>query len=146
MKRLASYFIYTLLLAAIACACSDNMDIKQVYEFKVTHLPVPKKLKVGETAEIRCQIEPSGHYQYTTYKLRYFQFDGKGTLRLDDGTLFIPNDYYDLDRKTFRLYFTAGSDEQSTIEIYFEDNFGNNFTLKFSFNYDSKQDNTIDTM
>ena len=140
MKKFASYLIYTILLACIACACSDDLDLKQSYEFKVTHLPVPKKLKVGETAEIRCQIERSGYYQNTAYKLRYFQTDGKGTLKLDDGTIFLPNDYYDLDRETFRLYFTAGSEEQSNVDIYFFDDQGNSFTLSLSFNNDSKDD------
>ena len=138
MRKIASYVIYTILIACIACACSDDLDLKQSYEFKVTHLPVPKKLKVGETAEIRCQIERSGYYQNTAYKLRYFQTDGKGTLKLDDGTIFLPNDYYDLDRETFRLYFTSGSDEQSNVDIYFFDSEGNSFTLSLSFNNDSK--------
>ena len=141
MRKIASYIIYTILIACIACACSSDLDLKQSYEFKVTHLPVQKKLKVGETAEIRCQIERSGYYQNTAYKLRYFQTDGEGTLRLDDGTIFLPNDYYDLDRETFRLYFTAGSEEQSNVDIYFFDSGGNSFTLNFSFNYDSKDDN-----
>jgi hypothetical protein len=140
MKNFASYLIYTILIACIACACSSDLDLKQSYEFKVTHLPVPKKLKVGETAEIRCQIERSGYYQNTAYKLRYFQTDGKGTLKLDDGTIFLPNDYYDLDRETFRLYFTAGSEEQSNVDIYFFDDQGNSFTLSLSFNNDSKDD------
>lgn len=141
MRKLASYIIYTILIACIACACSSDLDFKQSYEFKVTHLPVPKKLKVGETAEIRCQIERSGYYENTTYKLRYFQSDGKGILKLDDGTVFMPNDYYDLERETFRLYFTAGSDEQNNINIYFFDNQGNSYTLNFSFNNDSKEEN-----
>ncbi|MBF0647440.1 DUF3872 domain-containing protein [Dysgonomonas sp. GY75] len=140
MKKFASYLIYTILLACIVCACSDHLDIKQSYEFKVTHLPVPKKLKVGETAEIRCRIERSGYYQKAAYKLRYFQPDGRGTLMLDDGTVFLPNDYYNLDRETFRLYFTAASDEQNNIDIVFEDNFGNSYALSFSFNYDSKEE------
>lgn len=140
MRKIASYIIYTILIACIVCACSSDLDLKQSYEFKVTHLPVPKKLKVGETAEIRCQIERSGYYKKTAYKLRYFQTDGEGTLRLDDGTIFLPNDYYDLDRETFRLYFTAGSEEQSNVDIYFFDSEGNSFTLNLSFNYDSKDE------
>lgn len=140
MKKCASYLIYTILLACIACACSDDLDLKQSYEFQVAHLPVPKKLKVGETAEIRCQIVRSGYYENTAYRLRYFQSNGKGILKLDDGTVFMPNDYYDLDREAFRLYFTSGSDEQNNIDIYFFDNQGNSFTLSFSFNYDSKEE------
>ncbi|GAB6119096.1 TraQ conjugal transfer family protein [Dysgonomonas termitidis] len=141
MRKIAAYIIYTILIACIACACSSDLDLKQSYEFKVTYLPVPQKLKVGETAEIRCQIERSGYYKNTAYKLRYFQTDGEGTLRLDDGTIFLPNDYYDLDRETFRLFFTAGSEEQNNIDIYFFDSEGNSFTLNLSFNYDSKDEN-----
>ncbi len=144
MRKIASYIIYTILIACIACACSSDLDLKQSYEFKVTHLPVPKELKVGETAEIRCQIESSGYYQNSIYKLRYFQTEGKGTLMLDDGTVFLPNDYYDLDRETFRLYFTSASDEQSNIDIYFFNSEGNNYTLSLSFNNDSKDDSNGD--
>ena len=134
MKKFASYFIYTILIACIACACSDNIDIKQGYEFKVTHLPVPKRLKKGETAEIRCQLERSGRYENAKYFLRYFQPDGKGTLKIDDGRIFLPNDSYDLTKETFRLYYTSQSEDQQVIDIYFFDNFGKEFTLSFNFN------------
>lgn len=137
IKKFSSYLIYTLLLATIACACSDDLDIKQSYEFKVTHLPVPKKLKVNETAEIRCQLERSGEYQNTKYYLRYFQPDGKGELKMDDGTIFLPNDTYELTKETFRLYYTSLSDDQKVINIYFSDSFGNEFQLSFSFNHDN---------
>lgn len=77
MRKFASYIIFTLLLAAIACACSDNIDIRQGYEFQVTYLPVPKKLKVEETIEIRCQLERSGYFDGAAYRFRYFQPDGR---------------------------------------------------------------------
>lgn len=140
MKKLASYIIYTILLACIACACSDTIDIKQDYEFQVTHLPVPKKLNKGETVEIRCQLERSGRYENVKYFFRYFQPDGKGQLKMDDGVIFLPNDYYDLDRETFRLYYTSQSEEQQVINIYFSDSFGNSCTLSFSFNNDNPKE------
>ncbi len=43
IKKPASYLIYTLLLAAIVCACSDDLDIKQSYEFKVLTSLFPKR-------------------------------------------------------------------------------------------------------
>ena len=140
MKRFASYFIYAILIACIACACSDNIDIKQGYEFKVTHLPVPKRLKKGETAEIRCQLERLGRYENAKYFLRYFQPDGKGSLKIDDGRVFLPNDSYDLTKETFRLYYTSQSEDQQTIDVYFSDNFGNNHILSFSFNSDNSKE------
>lgn len=139
MRKFASYIIFTLLLAAIACACSDNIDIRQSYEFKVTHLPVPKKLKVGETIEIRCQLERSGRYENTKYYLRYFQPDGKGELRMDVGTVFLPNDTYELTKETFRLYYTSQSEDQQVIDIYFSDNYLNTYQLSFSFNNDNSE-------
>lgn len=139
MKKFASYIIFTLLLATIACACSDDIDIRQSYEFKITHLPVPKKLKVGQTAEIRCQLERSGRYDNAKYYLRYFQPDGKGELRTDDGTVFLPNDTYELNKEMFRLYYTSKSEDQQVIDIYFEDNYQNAFQLSFSFNNDNSE-------
>lgn len=142
MRKFASYIIFTLLLSAIACACSDDIDIRQSYEFQVTHLPVPKKIKKGETVEIRCQLLRSGKYENTTYKLRYFQPDGLGELKIDDTTVFLPNDYYDLTKEEFRLYYTSYSEDQQVIDIYFFDNMGNKFDLSLSFNNDNKEDST----
>lgn len=142
MRRIPSYIIYTILIACIACACSDDIDIRQSYEFKITHLPVPKKLKVGETAEIRCQLERSGRYDNAKYYLRYFQPDGKGELRMDDGTVFLPNDTYELTKETFRLYYTSKSEDQQVVDIYFFDNMGNIFDLSFSFNHDNSKNPT----
>ncbi|SHG41962.1 TraQ conjugal transfer family protein [Dysgonomonas macrotermitis] len=137
MRKCASYIIFTLLLAAIACACSDDIDIKQDYEFQVTHLPVPKKIKKGETVEIRCQLEKSGSYANTAYKFRYFQFDGMGSLRMDGSKPFLPNDYYGLTKESFSFYYTSQSDEQAVFDIYFFNSEGNSFTLSFTFNADT---------
>lgn len=140
MRRIASYIIYTILIACIACACSDDIDIRQSYEFKVTHLPVPKKLKIGETAEIRCQLERSGRYDNAKYYLRYFQPDGKGDLRMDDGTVFLPNDTYELTKEIFRLYYTSKSEDQQVVDIYFWDNYQDAYQLSFSFNNDNGEE------
>ncbi|NDV97516.1 DUF3872 domain-containing protein [Dysgonomonas sp. 521] len=143
MKKCASYIIFTLLLAAIACACSDRFDIRRDYEFEVTHLPVPKKLKVGETVEIRCQLERSGYYTNTAYRFRYFQPDGQGELQMNDSEPLLPNDYYDLTKESFNFYYTSKSDEQQTIDIYFFDNGGNSFVLSFTFNSDNTEEEEL---
>ena len=98
---------YIVASLVLVCACNDGLDIQQAYPFTVETLPVPKKLKVGETAEIRYQLVRSGRYQPTTYQIRYFQPDGKGKLEMDDGTVFLPNDLYPLEKETFRLYYTS---------------------------------------
>lgn len=139
MRKIASYIIYTILIACIACACSDNLDINQSYQFEVAHLPVPKKVKKGETIEIRCQLKRSGRFENTRYFMRYFQPDGIGILKMDD-IAFKPNDQYDLTKEIFRLYYTSESEDQQTIDVYFFDNFGNNQVLNFSFNNDNSKE------
>ena len=103
-------------------------------------MPVPKKLKVGETAEIRCQLKRDGYYTPTTYQIRFFQPDGKGELKMDNGTIFLPNDFYPLEKETFRLYYTSASTDQQTIDVYVQDSFGQLVQLTFSFNNDSSKD------
>lgn len=134
MKKCFSYILFTLLLAAIACACSDDIDIKQDYEFAVTHLPVPKKLQVNEVAEIRCTLHREGEYNNTKYYLRYFQYDGAGQLWMDSGEPFLPNDTYEVKNNSFRLYFRSLSEDAHNIEVVFFDSFGKEFLLTFTFN------------
>ena len=137
MKKTLSYFLYTLLLGAIVCACSDDLDINQVYTFDLVCMPVQKKIIQGETAEIRCQLVKEGDYEQARFFIRYFQTDGKGELRMDDGTVFLPNDLYPLDRTTFRLYYTSHCADQQVIDVYIEDNFGQVVQKNFSWQNDS---------
>ena len=98
--------------------------------------------KVGETAEIRCRLVRGGYYQPTTYQIRYFQPDGKGKLEMDNGTVFLPNDLYPLEKETFRLYYTSASTDQQTIDIYIIDSFGQMQQLTLSFNNDNSEEGT----
>lgn len=66
-------------------SCEDDLDVQQTYPFTVETMPVPKRLVQGETAEIRCEIVREGYFSDTRYTIRYFQPDGEGTLRMDDG-------------------------------------------------------------
>ena len=56
---------------------------------------------------------------------------------MDDGTVFLPNDRYPLDREVFRLYYTSRSDDQQTIDVYIEDNMGQVVQKNFTFQNDS---------
>ncbi len=137
MKKTLAYFLYTLLLGAIVCACSDDLDINQVYTYDLVCMPVQKKIVQGETAEIRCQLVKEGNYDQAKFFIRMFQTDGKGELRMDDGTVFLPNDLYPLDRTTFRLYYTSHSTDQQVIDVYIEANFGQVVQKNFSWQNDS---------
>lgn len=134
---LGCYMVVALLFFG---SCDDKLEIQQSYPFTIETMPVPKKLKVGETAEIRCQLKREGYYTLTTYKIRFFQPDGKGVLKMDNGTLFLPNDFYPLEKETFRLYYTSASTDQQTIDVYVEDSFQQLVQLTFSFNSDSSKE------
>ena len=75
-------------------ACDDGLDVTQAYPFTVETMPVPKELAQGETAEIRCELVREGEFDGAVYTIRYFQYDGEGTLKLDNGLVFLPNDRY----------------------------------------------------
>ncbi|WP_286845143.1 DUF3872 domain-containing protein [Proteiniphilum sp. UBA5346] len=138
MKKLSVYFL-GLLLGTIACACNDRLDIQQVYSFDLVTMPVQKLVTEGETVEIRCQLVKEGEYQQIQYFIRYFQTDGKGELKLDDGTVLLPNDLYPLDRTTFRLYYTSQSTDQQVVDVYIEDNLGQVVQKTFSWQYHNKE-------
>lgn len=126
-----------MVVMCLFASCNDKQEIQQAYPFTIETMPVPKKLKVGETAEIRCQLKRDRRYLPTTYRIRFFQPDGKGELKMDNGTLFLPNDFYPLEKETFRLYYTSASTDQQTIDVYVEDSFQQLVQLTFSFNNDS---------
>ncbi len=140
MKKINSFFGITAWLVAImllALACTDDLDIHKVYAFDLVCMPVQKKIVQGEAAEIRCQIVKEGDYQDTQFFIRYFQPDGKGELRLDDGRVLLPNDLYPLKKETFRMYYTSHCTDQQVIDVYIEDSFGQVVQTTFSWQNDS---------
>ena len=68
------------------------------------------------------QLKREGRFSDARYTVRYFQPDGKGSLRMDDGMVWLSNAHYPLDREVFRLYYTSECEDQQSIDIYFEDN------------------------
>lgn len=130
MKKL---FLAALAALGLLSACDKELDVQQAYKFELETMPVQKRIAVGETAEIRCTLVREGEYANARYTIRYFQPDGHGELRLDDGTLFAPNDRYPLERFSFRLYYTSRSDDQQTVDVYIEDNMGQLVQRSFTF-------------
>lgn len=115
-------------------SCTPELAVRQDYSFSLSTLPVPKDIVKGAVAEIRCALSAEGDFKDTRYTIRYFQPDGKGELRLDNGTRLSPNDRYPLIREEFRLYYTSLSADQQTIDVYIEDSFGKVQQLTFAFN------------
>ena len=131
------------LTLAVFClsACDRDLDVQQSYPFTVETMPVQKDIIRGQTAEIRCTLKRGGEFADTRYTIHYFQSDGKGLLRNDNGTVFKPNDRYPLTKEVFRLYYTSLSTDRQTIDVYVEDNFGRVQKLTFSFNNEKAEEN-----
>lgn len=93
-KRISIFKALALcLFAAISLtlvSCDDDMDIQQSYPFTVETMPVPNKVTRGQTVEIRCELKKTGDFANTLYTIRYFQFEGEGTLKMDNGITFLP--------------------------------------------------------
>ena len=114
--------LFTLILTL--SSCSDDLDVQQSYPFTVDVMPYGDKITKGETVELRFEIKPEGNYANTLYTIRYFQYDGEGTLKLVDGPVLVNNDRVLLESKTFRLNYTANSSEAVKFGVWIEDNFG----------------------
>lgn len=145
-KRVWSGLVSVLFVSLLAClftACNDKIDVQQAFPFTVETMPVPTRLVLGETAEIRCELKRAGRFEDARYTIRYFQPNGKGSLLLDNGMKLLPNDRYPLDREVFRLYYTSGCTDQQTIDIYFEDNAGQVVLLTFSFNNENVDEEEV---
>lgn len=131
------------LMGFFLASCDDELDIQQSYPFTVETMPVPNKVTKGQTVEIRCEMKKVGNYANALYTIRYFQFEGEGTLKMDNGITFLPNDRYLLENEKFRLYYTSGCSEAQNFIVVVEDNFGNAYELEFDFNNQNVKDETL---
>ena len=136
-------FLFVGLMGCFLASCDDELDIQQSYPFTVETMPVPGKVTRGQTVEIRCEMKKEGNYANTLYTIRYFQFEGEGTLKMDNGITFLPNDRYLLENEKFRLYYTSGCSEAQNFIVVVEDNFGNAYELEFDFNNQNVKDETL---
>ena len=131
--------LVSLAIAAVCglASCSDDLDVQQSYPFTVEVLPYGDKITKGETVELRFEIKPEGNYANTLYTIRYFQYDGEGTLKLVDGPVLVNNDRVLLESKTFRLNYTAQSSDAHKFLVVIQDNF-NSTPWEQTFEFNSK--------
>lgn len=117
-------------------SCStEEIEIQQNFPFEIQVMPIPKDIASGETIEIRLKIIPKGNFSDTQYYLRYFQFDGKGTLQYYQDPPYLPNDAYPLIQKEFRLYYTSNSTVSQSFDVWIFDSFGNEKQISFQLNH-----------
>lgn len=140
----ARFFGFWIALFAILVpltSCSDELDVQQSYPFTVEVMPYGDKITQGQTVELRFEIKPEGNYANTLYTIRYFQYDGEGTLKLVDGPVLVNNDRVLLESKTFRLNYTAKSADVHKFLVVVEDNFGSTpWEQTFEFNSKDNSD------
>lgn len=140
--RFLGFWIALFAIVFTMTSCSDELDVQQSYPFMVEVMPYGDKITKGETVELRFQIKPEGNYANTLYTIRYFQYDGEGTLKLVDGPVLTNNDRVLLESKTFRLTYTANSSEVVKFGVWIEDNFGSTpWQQTFEFNSKDSDDN-----
>lgn len=140
----ARFFGFWIALFAIVLAltsCSDDLDVQQSYPFTVEVMPHTDKIVKGQTVELRFEIKPEGNYNNTLYTIRYFQYDGEGTLKLVDGPVLVNNDRVLLESKTFRLTYTAKSADAHKFLVVVEDSSGTTpWQQTFEFNNKDSED------
>ncbi|ROT11642.1 DUF3872 domain-containing protein [Muribaculaceae bacterium Isolate-104 (HZI)] len=120
-------------------SCSDDLDVQQSYPFTVEVMPYADKIANGETVELRFEIKPEGNYTNTMYTIRYFQYEGNGSLKMVDGPVLVNNDRVLLESKTFRLTYTAKSSDAHKFLVVVEDlcngqHTSSNVAMTFMFN------------
>lgn len=126
--------ILTASASLVSCSKDDELEIQNDFPFEVNVMPVPKDVTKGQKVEIRLTIQRKGNYSNTQYYLRYFQFDGTGTLQYYDEPPYLPNDLYSLPTEQFRLYYTSTSTVSQSFDVWISDSFGNEKQVSFQFN------------
>ena len=128
--------LITMLCVSLFTSCKKELDVQQNFPFEVKVLPVPKNIGKTDTVEIRCELRSSYQYDENRYFIRYFQYEGKGSLRTSlQGEALFANDVYPLASKgAFRLYYTSASEANQSLSVWISDSFGNEQKLDFEFN------------
>ena len=128
--------LIAMLCVSLFTSCKKELDIQQNFPFEVKVLPVPKSIGKTDTVEIRCELRSPYQYDENRYFIRYFQYEGKGSLRTSpQGEALFANDVYPLASKgAFRLYYTSASEANQSLSVWISDSFGNEQKLDFEFN------------
>lgn len=136
-KKLSILFRYSLVIiitSLLLSSCQNNdLEIQQDFPFEVEILPVPSDIAENETVEIRISLLTSSNFNGTSYRIRYFQYEGAGQLRYYNDVPYLPNDEYPLKQKQFRLFYTSQASESHQFSIWISDSFGNERKVDFEF-------------
>jgi len=140
MKKFASYIIFTMLIACIVCACSDSVDVRSDYGYSIETLPLPKKIKQGETIVIEFSIIREDYYADNYYQFRYFQSEGKGKLFDDKGRQCDMNRLYIIPSDDFKMFYQSDTKDSQTLDFVFFDSFGKKVEYSIEFDNDNSKE------
>ncbi len=134
----------SLVLCLGLASCKRNLEVQEAFPFKVSLMPIPKAIENGQRVELRFSLKAKQTSDLNAYRLRYFQYDGTGSLQLFTAaaTPMTVNDYYSVPEGDFKLFYTSHCDEQQTLELVFEDNYQQRQTIEINFNNKSKKNET----
>lgn len=139
--QLSLSWMCSLIIASVIIVSSchkEELNVQQDFPFEVKVMPIPSEVPNGHTVEIRATIQRAGNFNDAKYYIRYFQFDGQGTLQYYSAPPYVPNDLYELPQTQFRLYYTSLSAVSQSFDIWISDNFGNEKQVSFQFNNSDK--------
>jgi len=128
------FFLVSLMAVLSLCSCDKELEIQTDFPFELEIMPVPDHIEKEQTVEILCHIKKQGHYKGIRYTIRYFQYEGRGSLMFPYERPFFNNIYYQIPEETFTLHYKTTSKDQNKFQIWVSDNFGNERTAEFSFN------------
>jgi hypothetical protein len=137
MKRAFALMTWPAAIMLLALACNDSLDIIQDYGYRIETLPLPKTLKPGETVDLEFSIVREGFYSGTTYKFRYFQTAGEGSLSYK-GKAISMNRFQEIDSDNFVLvYQSLSENRQQQLDFVFENSFGRRVEYSIAFGGES---------
>jgi len=127
-----------LLLLLFTCftliSCSKELEIQTNFPFELETMPVPSSVPADQVVEIPCYIKRQGFYQESKYTIRYFQYEGVGSLKFAGDKPFIPNKLYKVPKDSFMLNYRPKTKDKHSFKIWVADQFGNEKTAEFDFN------------
>lgn len=90
MKIKIITILAVVLTGLLFTSCDDKIEVLQAYDFSLTTMPVQKRIKKGETAEIRLQLHKSGDYKETEFYISFSNLTGRAVCGWTTGRCLLP--------------------------------------------------------
>lgn len=134
-----STIIALIVLMISTSSCDRGVIVEEDYPYTVEVMPYYEETELGQSVEVRCQIDAEKHNSELHYSLRYFPKKGKGLFTIGSplGDGLTPNDRYVLpldEEGAFRLYYRPESVGSHTLLLTVESSMGRKYPMELKFN------------